>query len=131
MGVTPFEHAAINVADPEAMAAWYGEHLGVTVLRKGDPPDLMHFLADAGGRVFLEIYRALPDQVPDYAEMHPLVLHLAFATDDAEATVASLVAAGATALGPARPNAAGDVMAMLRDPWGLAVQLCQRKEPMV
>lgn len=131
MSATPFEHAAVNVADPEAMAAWYGEHLGVTVVRKGEPPALMHFLADAGGRVFLEIYRALPDQVPDYVSMHPLVLHLAFATDDASATLDRLVAAGATALGPAAPNAQGDTMAMLRDPWGLALQLCQRAEPMV
>ena len=131
MTITPFEHAAINVADPAAMAAWYGKHLGVSVLRQGDPPEYMHFLADATGRVFLEIYRALPDDVPAYADMHPLLLHLAFATDDAQATVERLEAAGATVLGPARPNAGGDIMAMLRDPWGLALQLCQRQQPMV
>ncbi len=125
------EHLAINVADPEAMAQWYGQHLGMTIVRKGDPPDLMHFLADSGGRVVLEIYRALPDAVPDYAAMHPLVLHLAFAADNARVTMGKLVAAGATALGDIRVTPAGDHMAMLRDPWGFAIQLCQRAEPMI
>jgi glyoxylase I family protein len=125
------EHMAINVTDPEAFAQWYGEHLGMKVIRKGDPPDLMHFLADSGGRVVLEIYRALPDQVPDYAAMHPLVLHLAFAAQDAQATMNQLVTAGATALGDVRINELGDHMAMLRDPWGFAIQLCQRQQPML
>ena len=125
------EHLAINVADPEGMATWYGEHLGMSVARKGDPPDLMHFLADSGGRVILEIYRALPDEVPDYAAMNPLILHLAFATENTQATLETLVAAGATALGEVRVTPAGDHMAMLRDPWGLAIQLCQRAEPLI
>jgi catechol 2,3-dioxygenase-like lactoylglutathione lyase family enzyme len=125
------EHIAVNVTDPQGMAEWYGEHLGMTVVRKGAPPDHMHFLADSGGRVVLEIYRALPDEVPDYAAMNPLVLHLAFATQDAQATMEKLVAAGASALGDVRVTPAGDHMAMLRDPWGLALQLCQRAESMV
>lgn len=125
------EHLAINVADPVAMARWYGEHLGMTIERQGDPPDHMHFLADSGGRIVLEIYRALPDDVPDYASMQPLVLHLAFAARDAQATLEHLVTAGATALGQVRVTPAGDHMAMLRDPWGLAIQLCQRAQPMV
>ena len=125
------EHIAVNVTDPQGMAKWYGEHLGMTVVRKGDPPDYMHFLADSGGRVVLEIYRALPDEVPDYAAMHPLVLHLAFAPQDARATMEKLVAAGASALGDVRVTPTGDHMAMMRDPWGLALQLCQRAEPMV
>ena len=126
-----FEHLAVNVDDPVGMAAWYCTHLGMTVARKGEAPDHMHFLADASGRLVFEIYRALPDQVPDYGSMPPLVLHIAFASDDAETDVQRLVAAGCTALGGVRVNDAGDHMAMLRDPWGLSLQLCQRSEPMV
>ena len=125
-----FEHLAVNVDDPVAMAEWYCAHLGMSVARRGEAPDHMHFLADASGRLVLEIYRALPDQVPDYGDMHPLLLHIAFATEDAAADVERLVAAGCTALGGVRVNDAGDHMAMLRDPWGLALQLCQRAEPM-
>lgn len=124
------EHFAINVADPVAMAAWYCEHLNMQVVRQGDAPDHTHFLADASGRMMLEIYHALPDQVPDYAAMHPLVLHLAFATENAQATHDHLLAAGATAMGGVGAKPSGDQMAMLRDPWGLVIQLCQRQTPL-
>jgi glyoxylase I family protein len=130
MAVT-VEHIAVNVADPVAMASWYCEHLGMQVVRQGDPPASMHFLADASGRVILEIYNALPDDVPDYGSMKPLVLHIAFASQDAEADFERLVAAGALAVSDGvGVNADGDHMAMLRDPWGMTVQLCQRVVPM-
>ena len=124
------EHFAVNVEDPVAMAAWYSDHLEMKVLRSGGPPANTHFLADGSGRLMLEIYRALPDEVPDYAAMNPLLLHIAFASDDAQTDHDRLVAAGATVLGGVGENAAGDRMAMLRDPWGLALQLCQRIGPM-
>ncbi len=130
MAVT-VEHIAVNVADPVAMASWYCEHLGMQVVRQGDPPANMHFLADASGRVILEIYNALPDDVPDYGAMKPLVLHIAFASQDAEADFERLVAAGALAVSDGvGVNGDGDHMAMLRDPWGLTLQLCQRVTPM-
>lgn len=124
------EHFAINIEDPVAMAAWYSSHLQMKVVQTGTPPADTHFLADSSGRLMLEIYRALPDEVPDYATMNPLLLHIAFATDDAHADHERLVAAGASALGGVAENASGDRMAMLRDPWGLSLQLCERSEPM-
>ena len=124
------EHFAVNVEDPAAMTDWYCRHLGMQVVREGDPPADTRFLADGSGRLMLEIYRALPDEVPDYGSMNPLLLHIAFASDDARADHERLTAAGATALGGVSENASGDRMAMLRDPWGLALQLCERREPM-
>ena len=112
------------------MTDWYCRHLGMQVVRAGDPPADTRFLADSSGRLMLEIYRALPDEVPDYGSMNPLLLHIAFASDDARADHERLTAAGATALGGVSENASGDRMAMLRDPWGLALQLCERREPM-
>lgn len=127
-----FEHFAINVKDPVAMAEWYCANLGMQVVRRGDPPGNMHFLADAAGTVVVEIYCSLPDHVPDYASMHPLLLHLAFDVEDAQAVHDQLVAAGAISVsGGITTNDAGDRMAMLRDPWGFCLQLCQRVEPMV
>ena len=124
------EHFAVNVEDPVAMTDWYCRHLGMQVVRAGDPPADTRFLADSSGRLMLEIYRALPDEVPDYGSMNPLLLHIAFASDDARGDHERLTAAGATALGGVSENASGDRMAMLRDPWGLALQLCERREPM-
>ncbi|MBI2504032.1 MAG: VOC family protein [Candidatus Latescibacteria bacterium] len=124
------EHFAVNVAEPVAMADWYCKNLGMSVFRKGEGPVHMHFLADASGRVVLELYTNPPELVPDYRSMNPLVLHLAFATADIRATHQGLVAAGAAPIGEISANPSGDQLAFLRDPWGLTVQLVQRVSPM-
>lgn len=126
-----FEHFAINVADPAAVARWYCQNLGMKVVRRGEPPVNMHFLADAGGRVVMEIYCNPPDNVPDYPEQDPQVLHVAFAATDLDADRSRLLAAGATVANEIFSTPAGDRLAMLRDPWGFALQLTERAQPMV
>ena len=80
MPVLNVEHVACNVSDPVAMAAWYVEHLGMRVVRRIPTPPYIHFLADANGRAVIEIYtNPTADPVPDYAAMHPMRFHLAFA----------------------------------------------------
>jgi catechol 2,3-dioxygenase-like lactoylglutathione lyase family enzyme len=126
-----FEHFGIDVADPVGAARWYVQHLGMKIVRQGEGPVHMHFLADSTGRVMVELYHSPPELVPDYAGQDPQVLHLALATDDLETSVARLVAAGATQVSGPSATPAGDRLAMLRDPWGLALQLTQRATPMV
>jgi glyoxylase I family protein len=119
------EHIAWNVSDSVAVAAWYVEHLGMRVVREGATPPYVRFLADRAGRVVLEIYSNDVDPFPDYAAMHPLRLHLAFAAPDPDAARAALVAAGATPVDDqTQPD--GSRLIMLRDPWGLALQLVNR-----
>ncbi len=78
----------------------------------------------------LEIYAGtLP--VPDYRAMDPALLHVAFAAEDVEATRARLIAAGASAVAETVVTPAGDRFAMLRDPWGLPLQLARRARPLV
>lgn len=124
-----FEHFAMNVPDAAAMAAWYVEHLDMHIVRSIQVPPHMHFLADTTGRVVMEIYTNPIAPIPGYANQHALVLHVAFAVEDAAATRDALVAAGATVLTDGT-TAAGDHLVMLRDPWGIALQLCQRAVPM-
>ena len=71
------------------------------------------------------------DAAPDYARQDPLMLHVAFVSDDVAADRDRLIAAGATTVGEIAHTPAGDTLAMLRDPWGPAIQLCQRAKPMV
>jgi glyoxylase I family protein len=124
------EHVALQVADPVAVAAWYEAHLGMRVVRKGDAPGNARFLADDAGASVLETYAGtLP--APDYSAMDPALLHVAFATDDVETARARLIAAGAVAVGEVTVTPAGDRFAMLRDPWGLALQLAGRVRPLV
>jgi glyoxylase I family protein len=124
------EHIAFQVADPAAMADWYVKHLGFKVLRSSDEPVAARFMADDCGAVMLEVYRSPSLPVPDYRSMDPALMHVAFVCDDPAGAVAALTAAGASLV--RRPEILGeDELAMLRDPWGLAIQLAKRKHPMV
>lgn len=125
------EHVALNVEDPVKMAAWLVDNLGMRIARRLDDPAHTHFLADAAGRSMLEIYRAPGVALPDYRKIDPLVLHVAFAVEDVGITRQELIQAGATAAGEITNTPAGDVLAMLRDPWGLPIQLLRRARPML
>lgn len=119
------EHFALNVTDPVAMAKWYAEHIGLRIVRQVDETPYTHFLADSSGNILLEIYNNPPDQVPPYAEMDPLLVHVAFVSEDPEADKVALLAAGATLVEELHFDD-GSHLIMLRDPWGLSVQLCKR-----
>lgn len=125
------EHAAYQVSDPVKMADWYVAHLGMTLKRAQATAPFGRFLADSGNHVMLEFYYNPQVSLPDYHAIDPLVLHLAFSTDTISATRQRLIEAGATAVGEIQTSPAGDQLAMLRDPWGFAVQLVTRAEPMI
>lgn len=125
------EHIGLQVADPAAVADWYIMHLGFTCKRSGDSPVPVRFIADDSGRVMLEVYNNPTVQAPDYAAMDPLLLHVAFVCEDVAGTMARLLTAGATVASPPQVIPTGDEIAMLRDPWGLAIQLVRRHAPMV
>lgn len=124
------EHLAINVKDPVAMAAWYEKNLGLTIVRRIRTAHETHFLADSSGNIMVEIYNNPPDQVPDYNQMHPLLLHLGFVSEDAQRDKEFLLQADATFVEEVNlPD--GSLLVMMRDPWGLAIQLCKRSSPML
>ncbi|MFK7734438.1 MAG: VOC family protein [Pirellulaceae bacterium] len=125
------EHFAINTQDPVAMADWYCMHLSMKVVRTGPEPHYMHFLADASGKVVMEIYCNPPDEVPDYRNMNPLTLHLAFYTEDISSNCARLKEAGAEMVGEPFETPDGDHIAMMRDPWGFCIQFCKRAVSML
>jgi glyoxylase I family protein len=124
------EHFALNVTDPASVATWYTKHLGLKVVRSMNAAPFTHFLADDSGNVMLEIYNNPPDQVPPYAKMDPLLLHVAFVSKDPEADKTALLDAGATLCVDQHLDD-GSHLVMLRDPWGLAIQLCKRAVPML
>lgn len=124
------EHFAVNVADPIAMAAWYVANMGLHIVRKQDGGANTHFLADDSGDVMIEIYNNPPDDVPDYKNMNPLLLHLAFVCENPEQKRIELEAAGATFAEEVRIKD-GSHLVMMRDPWGLAIQLCKRGNKML
>ncbi len=123
-----FEHFAFNVSDARAVSRWYVEQLGFQVVRRREDAPYTHFLADDTGRVVVEIYSNPSAAMPDYAAQHPLVFHFAVFTTDAAADQRRLVKAGATVfLEETTPD--GTRLVMMRDPWGVPLQLCQRTTP--
>jgi glyoxylase I family protein len=123
-----FEHFALNVPDARASAAWYIQHLGMTVARKLEASPFTHFLADETGRVIFEVYTNPAAAMPDHAAAHPLSFHVAFVAADGPAEKKRLMSAGATSFKD-ETLADGTLLIMLRDPWGVALQLCQRTKP--
>ena len=123
------EHIAFNVADPVAMAAWYCEHCGLQVVRHNPERAQTHFLADNCATV-IEIYCNPPDNVPNYRSMDPLLFHLALKSNDALSDSQRLAAAGATLVNETHLED-GSHLIMMRDPWGLALQVCQRATSLV
>jgi glyoxylase I family protein len=121
------EHFAINVAEPAKMAAWYVKHLGWQIRKSEEKPPHAQFIADSSGNVMMELYNNTAAAVPDYRGMHPLVLHIGMeCKGDLDGVRQKLMAAGATDAGGILVTPRGDRLAMLRDPWGLAIQLCNR-----
>jgi glyoxylase I family protein len=125
------EHIAFQVEDPGAVAAWYVQNLGFKVARLAGGEARTHFLVDAAGHVVFEIYNNRAAAQPDYRAMHPLMLHVAFAVEDVATAYHRLLAAGATSESGPQVAPSGDVFAMVRDPFGLPLQLVQRGQPLV
>ena len=125
------EHFALQVTDPVAMADWYVEHIGWSVARSGGPPINGRFLLDNAGSVMLEIYRNPRAAVPDFYAIDPLWIHLALLSVDPAGDRDRLVKAGAQVVDDLSTTPAGDEVVMLRDPWGVPLQLVKRAQPMV
>ncbi|AGA79326.1 VOC family protein [Echinicola vietnamensis] len=125
-----FEHFAINVAQPRAMSDWYEKHIGLSVVSKQDSSPYMTFLADDSDTIMLEIYNNPKAPVLEFNSQHPLVLHLALVSEDPAADRDRLVAAGAEVISDDVLED-GSHLVMLKDPWGLALQLCKRAKPML
>lgn len=130
MPIARIEHAAFNVPEPVEAAAWYVRNLGMRIARYTGGPTEIHFLADAAGTGVIEFYRNPAAAIPDYAAMHSMQMHVAFLADDPDAAGAELVAAGAM-LEDATDLPDGSRLVMLRDPWGVPIQLVRRAVPLL
>jgi catechol 2,3-dioxygenase-like lactoylglutathione lyase family enzyme len=123
------EHTAFPVTDPVAVANWYVANLGLRIVRQMGAPTYTHFLSDQSGGI-IEIYNNPRVAVPDYSAMDSLLLHVAFEVEDMEGERGRLLEAGCRAEDEITALPSGDVVAMLRDPWGLALQLVKRAQRM-
>lgn len=122
------EHFALNVSQPKEMAQWYVDHLNMKIVMFMDKAPNTHFLTDENGSM-IEIYCNETAEIPNYHKVHPLVVHLAFVSINPSEDVERLKKAGATLFEEIHlPD--GSHLAMMRDPWGVAIQFCKRGTPL-
>jgi catechol 2,3-dioxygenase-like lactoylglutathione lyase family enzyme len=121
------EHTALNVPEVDAAGQWYCQNLNMKILRSGES---VRYLADSTGRLIFEFYTNPDAEIPDYTQIAPATMHLAFYVSDVPDAVAKLTAAGATMFSDCETVDSGDELAMLRDPWGIPLQLITRAEAM-
>ena len=125
-----FEHTAIDVADPVATANWWVENLGFEITSQRDDVTHTTFIVDRTGCIALELYRAKDaPEAPDYHAMRPLQLHFGFLSDDVDADIERLTAAGATLV--VHEKSPGFDGAMMKDPSGISIQFVKRGKPVL
>ncbi len=124
------EHLAINVENPQAVSNWYEKNLGLKVVKKMDKSPFMTFLADDSGKVMVELYNNPKSEVLEFSKLNPLMLHLAFVSENPDEEKAKLTGEGAELISDDTLED-GTRLLMLRDPWGLAIQFCKRAHPML
>tara|TARA_R110002167_G_scaffold17652_2_gene67209 strand:- start:5023 stop:5403 length:381 start_codon:yes stop_codon:yes gene_type:complete len=120
-----FEHFALNVVDINGVVNWYCTHLGLTIANQQKVSPFMTFLADSTDRVVIEFYKREDELAEDFSNRHPLTFHVAFVSENAEEDRQRLLKAGASFFEEIFKED-GSHLVMLRDPWGMPLQLCQR-----
>ena len=126
------EHFGLIVPEPLAMAKWYEENLGFQTMRSGgDNMDGVAFVADSSGQVMLELIARRDTRPLDFAAMAPLQVHIALLSEDPAADCDRLQNAGAVMLEDNLGRGSGDRLILLRDPWGVVIQLAKRKTPIL
>ena len=122
-----FEHFAINVNNVDAVVKWYVSHLGLKVVSQQKELPFMTFLADSGDRVILELYQRADAMMTNFTIQHQLTFHVAFVSENAQKDRDRLEVEGATFIEEVRKED-GSHLVMLRDPWGMPLQLCERAQ---
>lgn len=123
-----FEHFALNVADPQSVANWYAENLGMKVVRHAGPPSYGNFVADDEKHIMLELSTNAAAPILDLSKVSTVSLHFAFVVDDVRSLRTGLIEAGAALAEEIRQTNAGDQVLNLRDPWGLPIQFIKHPE---
>ncbi len=123
-----FEHIALNVKNVEDIKEWYVANVGLKVVSEQSQAPFMTFLEDSTGRVILELYHRPEEEITNFKTKHPLSFHMAFVSQNAEKDKTRLLDKGASFVEEITKED-GSHLVMLRDPWGMPLQLCHRAKP--
>ena len=121
------EHIGLSVSKPISMANWYVEHLGFIIRRQdGNDQKGLAFISDPEQETMLELFDN--NVTPPLGSYHlsPAAVHIAITSQDPDADMQRLIKAGAVYIEGDSKKATGDVLVLLRDPWGNTIQLARR-----
>ena len=123
------EHIGISVERPREMAQWYVQNLGCRLLlTEGDARHEAAFLSDEEQSTVLELTH-VPQLSPTSRVLTSTTqLHIAFLSDDPYRQAKKLEGAGAVLVEDHSGVHPGEVLLLLRDPWGNFIQLVKREE---
>jgi uncharacterized glyoxalase superfamily protein PhnB len=125
------EHFAVNISNPVEKAKWFADNLGMKIMRQGGAPAYGTFIADSKENMMLELYNNTNFPMLDFPNTSHMAIHVAFMVDDINVIKAKLISAGATLVEDITKTPAGDLVLMLRDPWGEPIQFVKRAVPML
>ena len=125
------QHIGLNVNNPVEVANWYIQNLGMKLIRQGNAPQFVTFIAGAGGNMEMEFYNKEKFKKIDFQKIDVMSFHFAFLTDSIGIIKKKLIDAGAKLVDKITETPTGDKVAMLRDPWGMPLQLVERSIPMI
>jgi glyoxylase I family protein len=125
-----FEHFALNVSKPIEMSQWYVENCEMKIVKSIEDYPYTKFLTDKAGKVMFEIYSNTSAKIPDYEKQNPLEFHFALKVDNPIEVKDKLISAGAKFVEEIKMDD-GSHLIMLRDPFGIPLQLCKRGTPMI
>jgi hypothetical protein len=125
-----FEHFALNLNNPLEFVNWYTSNCEMKIAKSINVAPFTHFLTDVSGRTVIEVYFNPLARILDYNHMHPLEFHFAFTVENVDEVKDKLISAGAKLVEDIKLED-GSHLVMLRDPFGIPLQLCKRAEPLV
>lgn len=127
------EHIGITAERPVALGKWYRDNLGFEILfssdEERDSDESVAFIRDASGACVIEIFK-----LRNIAPVHKMLnndiqLHFAFESDDPIQDAEYLESKGAKFIEKCKNSLPGDILVILKDPWGNTIQLAKRKIP--
>ena len=127
MGIKGLEHMGFVVVNPGGAAGWYREHLGFKVLRTA-PDGTVAFIQCPETGLILELIGEGGLKAGAKDLTHPLQVHLAVRTDSFETDRDRLISAGAEFAMHCETDDPEAKVCVLKDPFGLYLQLAQRRE---
>lgn len=121
------EHIGITVDKPLETANWFAQNLGCRLVSsQSDAQHEVAFMADEAGTTLLELIRV--NGVASTCSLLPSTsqLHIAFLSDDPYAKAKALEKAGARLVEDNSGHNPGEILLLLKDPWGNVFQLVKR-----